>query len=657
MPPKRKTATPATTTATPVRTTRARSKTPLPSIDPKQSYAYGAQGKATLTSQLRTTTGEGFSQAFASNRNATQGADIEQSESSDSVEEEPAPRRQGVRPSHTITQQTIPEEEVPEMATSTRRRAPTPARPEVSFTGRNATALDTSAQYTGVTSRVRGEMRRRVHDPSTLMVFFHTLPRYLREIMNDTNTWLKWLILLFLAFLFVLLGFLFAHIPLSTRLAAARANVGTGLDIAFGNQPFDQEPVYLAKMWYQFKHDHIFSHELPHQNIDDPQYAININLLTRLEKVESALAMEKSDLEEIRRMLPSMLVLEVKDGQYAIPENFWQALQSRVAGNSDSAPMWQGWLLRNEMQAEELVQQYISSALDREMEKRRVVSKDTFLEVLQQNNDRLMMEYSEQVLKLWRESAPGVEAHAKQAVNDAVENSAVSTLRQLDVLLRAKELQNLHEALHEVNWFSVGMGSRINPLHTSPTAARPQNWIAYIYNLMNPRYIPPNSPLTALTTWDEAADCWCANLSATRSAQVAVQINKKIYPITLVVEHVPAKGTIDIQAAPKDIEIWADVGNKTEVERFQKVLDANKVWLNCGEAPAESFLCVHTGVYDIHKPNHVQSFTIALGETEIGLATDRMVVRASSNWGAEHTCFYRLRMTGDEIVEIEAPGT
>lgn len=620
-----------------------------------------------MTSQLRTTTGEGFSQAFASNRNATQGADIEESESSDSVEEEPAPRRQSVRPSHNITQQAIPEEEEPKMATSTRRRAPTPARPEVSFTGRNATALDTSAQYTGVTSRVRAEMRRRVHDPSTLMVFLHTLPRYVRQIMNDTNTWIKWLFLLFLALLCVLLGFTLHHIPLSTRMAVARGNVQTGLDIAFRNEPFHLEPQHLAELWYRFKHDNYFTDNLPEHDKHKMQWAININFEQRLKNLEkgvadvsSALAMEKDDMEEIRRMLPSQLVLEHKNGEYAIPEDFWQALKDRVVENSDLAPLWQGWLLRNENEASKLHSEYLTSIVDSEFEKRQVVPRTEFLEILQQTNNRLMIEYSEQVLKMWRESAPGVEAHAKQAVNDALENTAASTLRQLEGLLKAKELQNMHDLLHEVNWFSVPMGSRINPLYTSPTAARPQSWISSIYNLMNPRYIPPYSPLTALTHWDEAGECWCTNLSATGSAQIAVQINKKIHPTSLLIEHIPAKGTIDIKSAPKDIEIWSDVGNKTEVERFQKILDNNMIRLNCGEAPSESFICVWTGVYDIHKYDYVQSFTMALGETDIGLATDLMVVRASSNWGAKHTCFYRLRMTGDEDVEgyqPEPPGT
>jgi hypothetical protein len=160
-------------------------------------------------------------------------------------------------------------------------------------------------------------------------------------------------------------------------------------------------------------------------------------------------------------------------------------------------------------------------------------------------------------------------------------------------------------------------------------------------------------PIEALTKWDEATECWCGSPEWTDGpVNIGVLTNHRIHPERLIIEHVPALSTLDVAAAPRAVEIWADAGSAKKARKFDtKLMDEfhYSAWFNCTSKPKPEFVCIGKGQYDIHHHNYVQTFPISNMVEELGLTTNRMVIRVNSNWGADHTCIYRLRMAGTKV--------
>ncbi len=68
--------------------------------------------------------------------------------------------------------------------------------------------------------------------------------------------------------------------------------------------------------------------------------------------------------------------------------------------------------------------------------------------------------------------------------------------------------------------------------------------------------------------WTDAGHCWCAD-SASQPAQLAVQISQTVIPEYLVIEHIDPLATIDGDAMPKDIEVWAMI----DLDQFSRAKD------------------------------------------------------------------------------------
>ena len=509
--------------ATPVRVTRARSKTPgaqaqLPALDPKQSHAYGAAGKTQLHSQIRTQSAS-FAEDFNTTRKASgRGAsttlldrdDEDEQHEEPASEKQPSPVRQVRRRQTTVKQQVFPAIEEENSVETSSERSSSPDPPEHSISGRNMTDLDSGAEYAGVTTRLRDEMRRQVREPNSATVFYHTLPRYLREISNDANTSFKMISLILLSILLLLSfgflsGFIVNFVPLPARIAAARDTIATRMKLAFGFQPYEAPPkvIYDDSFWNFIR-----------ENMPDMAEA-----LSRLDKLEKHVATVKTETR--------VIVESPKETPF--------------------------------------------------------------------------------------------------------------------------------DPLRTTNWFAVGQGARIDPYNTSPRAGPKRTWYQSLYCKLSPTCSSPNQPITALQKWDEAGDCWCTEPSVQIPIpQIAIMMPNKIYPDKLVIDHIPPTGTQDIAAAPKDFEIWVDMGSEEQAQHFANLMyetifrhDDHK----CGSKPDDSWICIAQGYYDIHEHDYVQSFSMWPKAKEIGLAVNKVIVRVNSNWGGEHTCIYRLRMTGEKSEE------
>ncbi|EAL91301.1 hypothetical protein KXW98_006091 [Aspergillus fumigatus] len=250
------------------------------------------------------------------------------------------------------------------------------------------------------------------------------------------------------------------------------------------------------------------------------------------------------------------------------------------------------------------------------------------------------------------------------------------------------------------NFLSIGTGVLIDPRMTSPTygekKSRLPKWLRDRASVWGEAPRPkPNPPLTALVPWDSVGDCWC---SAPRNgvSQLALHLSRPIVPEEVVVEHIPKHATLNPGAAPKDMELWVQytINKSTSGELPTDAGSAGwyKSYLNwllsfeSGVLETEyqspmlserfslhdyimsylrpayhnepesaywnattlgpTFYRVGKWKYDIHGQHHVQEFSLDAIIDQPDIRVDRVAFRVNSNWGANFTCFYRLKLYG-----------
>lgn len=678
------------TSATPARNTRARNKTPLPALEPRLSTAYGSRGKTDLRAQARSS-GSDFASAFSKSR----AQQVRQSTVAEESEIQVADELEDEAEVQEDDEQDLVVDIPPTTKRSSRpkpggRGTEAPAamdRTDVTASSamvdRSLTTLDAGANYRQRFEDARPDYRQRFEDaasvpqdtryrlptdlgsyaPNFLRVFLHTLPRYPGELARSANFTLKGTVLA-LASLIVAV-FIFAHSPVPDRFAPYKANFFHYLKGATGISPYDRPPDEVERLWMAFRSNTMFSEMLPGYAIPEMQPMINTLLLDRITRIEEKMRVLKGDmtlqnetLVTLRDMLPGHLAVRVVDGVYEIPEDFWDALRERVTSNEDDVtPLWQAYMQRNEGRIQQLTADHVSTALTKGVHDKQILTREVFLEAINQNNDYLSQKYVSDFNDLWHKNFEYVKEVASTAATDIVERSPASMYarQQLEVLTKANQIHNAYQALHTTNWFSPGLGARILPHLTSPTKQAPSSsLLERLYRKLSPIYTAPHPPIVALQDWKEATDCWCAAPIPTNSATtLTIQIAAKIFPEKFIVEHIPALGTPSIASAPRDLEVWAETPSTSHAEQLTALLSEQNSFspgTQCSSpSPGKKFVCIAQGRYDIHQHNYVQSFGMAADLKELGFAAEKFVVRVVRNWGAEWTCLYRVRMTGERV--------
>ncbi|KAI2618075.1 hypothetical protein GGS26DRAFT_392544 [Hypomontagnella submonticulosa] len=217
---------------------------------------------------------------------------------------------------------------------------------------------------------------------------------------------------------------------------------------------------------------------------------------------------------------------------------------------------------------------------------------------------------------------------------------------------------------NQINFFGVGSGAVINPTFQSGAWQPPKDY----YMFRSKRWYQRDGyriqpPLAALSPWTEEAECFCAGKTIRGQAHainsVAVLMSRSITPQHLVVEHILPGSTLDPEAMPRDIEVWAyieELNLRNELRTFSEMQFTGAQ--APAEAPGEPTLnegFVKIGHYTYENKTEgdgIQIFKISDQLVRMGAVTQSIIVRAVSNYGSDHTCFYRLRMYGD-IQEYE----
>jgi Sad1 / UNC-like C-terminal len=215
-----------------------------------------------------------------------------------------------------------------------------------------------------------------------------------------------------------------------------------------------------------------------------------------------------------------------------------------------------------------------------------------------------------------------------------------------------------------INFLSPGLGTRVDPLLTSPSIGTRRTLPRRLYESLSGNHIPlPNPPEAALETWDEIGDCWCSAPGKEGQAQLALTLGQRAILDEVVVEHIPASASPDPSVAPREMELWArfkpfhgqhappapsslssllDAIVKTLRQAYPS--DMETAYSN-DRLLGPSYFRLGKWEYD-QAGDAVQHFALNALIDDPALRVDKVVLRVKSNWGGNHTCLYRVRLHG-----------
>lgn len=610
--------------ATPGRTTRARSRAntpaPLPAVVTRQSHAYGSKGKADLKHQVvRQNTN--FAEAFTTGRDQDAATSVAEESEEELSSEQPGTRNGTVVDSVARYEPSFSATTMPPPPRTARMVAPRAVAP---------------------TAEMRDEIEA---EPWSITVLLMAIPRYLGRNLGA-----------------ILLGglviIIFTVMPLGGSLEQRRDEMVRGVKIAAGLPGYDQPPAYLEATWNFLRYNHTLVWEgLPQANVPELQWAINVNTISRIQNLENTTAALQANVTDLQEYLPQRMVVDVVDGRMAVKEEFWEALLERMAG---SDVLYDRFLAATEQRASEMASSAAADHVEGAIRSERILGREAALELVAENNHEMYERFSELLKDTTQDTLRDVRGIAASIARETVENTPSDYQLQLALMAKSNLLRNTLDALQKVNYFSPNLGAMIDPHNTSPGQAKKQNFLARLWT--GATNSGSRGPAYALTKWDEMGDCWCAAESADKGkAQLAVLLSQKISPEHLLIDHIPARGTLGIAAAPREFELWAEADTVEEAELFrEKIAEAYYYYsiepcMTANSPPSESAVCIGEGSYDIHGDNWVQTFQPFVDMREVGLTTTKIFFRVKSNWGAGHTCIYRLRLTGhaDEGMDAE----
>jgi hypothetical protein len=196
-----------------------------------------------------------------------------------------------------------------------------------------------------------------------------------------------------------------------------------------------------------------------------------------------------------------------------------------------------------------------------------------------------------------------------------------------------------------VNFFSITLGAKIDPLLTSPTMDTTRGLKRFFYRsaFYNPKNLPP---IQALMPWSEAGECWCAAPSTPPGlAQLAVRAPHLIRATAITIEHVPEMSTLDIKSAPKEVEVWAEAEDGYDFSFSPDAGCDSQSILDPATFSKKTWICLGRVKYDISASSHIQVSSLINKD----VPASRFVVRVVANHGQKHSCLYRVLMHGELV--------
>ncbi|KAI0427268.1 hypothetical protein F5Y09DRAFT_36429 [Xylaria sp. FL1042] len=412
-------------------------------------------------------------------------------------------------------------------------------------------------------------------------------------------------------------------------------------------------------------------------------------------------------MADLRQRTPeSVWVRRDKNGKIKIPEDFWHALKNLIEQDDNiltlkhsdiSEGHWRAIKARvkaaglgagaSTKSIEGLVDKKISQSWDTWLKQNEqllkkdktgiALTKDDFMKLYQQESVSYQREIRQELTELRERISRITEQMAKlpdkttsNASMDKAEitkivNSLVSKAinsATLDAVARGFIKGNVNDVLaNQVNCFTIGAGVAIDPDTSSPGWKPPKNpYMSKKWLDMDGYKVQP--PMAALSPWDQEGECFCAGPDrrgyGKGTNNITIITSRDIIPQHLVVEHILPGATLDPGAMPKEIEVWGyieELDLRRALEAFSERQFPNTPK---EEVLSEGFVKIGHFTYENKATgNGVQVFKINNEVATLRAVTNRIVVRAINNYGADHTCFYRLRLYGEIIERPDDPPT
>lgn len=411
-------------------------------------------------------------------------------------------------------------------------------------------------------------------------------------------------------------------------------------------------------------------------------------------------------LEDLMHTEKSVLTLQPgKDGKGNISDEHWAAVLKRlkaegVLWTKDVDPIvqgavsssWDDWLKKNRGKVDKALGGSSGQPLSADAEKKMlaevdklvrekisgkglrdiVVTREDFISEVKQSINAHKREAEAELAQVQDNLKDMIEAAKNAAarsggmtrqevvtLTNAIVKKAISNAR-LEGVAKGSIHDNFEvELSRRVNYFALGNGATIDRSLTSPSYNKPLHrkpalgsaeWVKA--KVSAPRFV--SEEVAALTTWEDAGQCWCAGNRfedpETHPADINIRLAHAIVPENVVMEHIDPAATLDPKAMPKDVEVWAIVDEHSRRKHAWDFMFAQ--WPDTPKAHPlmlKGFLKIGQFTYEHNRAtNGVHVYKISDELARLGITTDLVLIRATSNYGADHTCFYRVRLYGSE---------
>lgn len=321
-----------------------------------------------------------------------------------------------------------------------------------------------------------------------------------------------------------------------------------------------------------------------------------------------------------------------------------------------------------------------------------IISKEEFIQEIQHQSNQYAAHIRSELdsiqgrlgraLEIAEEAKVSAEAPAgmsrvevKEMIDEAVRRSITDA--QLEAIAKGHIKSHLdHDLIRRKNYFSAIRGAVIDHTLTSTSynfansvtdgqdETRPRRWTLFrgkqeqkVFREGGKDAGVTFSPGKALETWEEDGECWCAGLADAKNssgvADLSIMTADTVVPQHLVVEHITSAASFDPKSMPKDIEVWI----RTPTDKRRRRLEhwSKERWADLKRPAGKRLLdrgFVKVGEFQYDNSvgrGETQVFKLSEELLSLDAQTRQVLVRAKTNYGAaDHTCFYRLRLFGEE---------
>ncbi|KIO17931.1 hypothetical protein M407DRAFT_32397, partial [Tulasnella calospora MUT 4182] len=189
-------------------------------------------------------------------------------------------------------------------------------------------------------------------------------------------------------------------------------------------------------------------------------------------------------------------------------------------------------------------------------------------------------------------------------------------------------------------------GGVIEPRTTSKTLSiRPGSWVG--------KDVRGRPPVTALVPDNSVGNCWPF---AGSKAQLGIRLSRVVHLTHITIDHPARELLIDPESAPRKFHVWVAIEGQDNIQRAEIFTNQqDEIRRDTSSSaltkPFGPWNLLHVGTfeYNINDSATAQTFELPAEYRSLGLDTGAIVVDFGTNWGADHTCVYRVRAHGARI--------